>query len=420
MIQKSKIWLYPWFRWTEKYLKTDTVYLAKGGFWLITSQVVAMAAGFGISLAFSHFFPKEGFGTYKFIISVVGLLGVFSLTQTGTAITRAIARGFNGALVQGFKTNFKWSFGLFLGGLGLAVYYFINDNYVLAASFLMAGVFLPITSSSSLYDAFLQGKKNFRQSTFFSMARNTLPALSMIVTIFLTDNVVILMAVYFMVSAAVAGTLFWLTKRKYRNENRDTDPELASYSGHLSAMEVIGQVANYLDKILVFHFLGAVPLAIYAFAIAPVEQLQGGKKILSSLIFPKLSERSFEELQQSGPRKALLLTVYALGLAGVYVLFAPYFYGFFYPQYVDAILYSQVYSLTLLAVSGTIFDSTLIAHNRKKELYVHRITMPILKIGLFLTLLPIFGIMGLVITHVFIRIFAGLLSYYLVMHPFKS
>ena len=76
--------------------------------------------------------------------------------------------------------------------------------------------------------------------------------------------------------------------------------------------------------------------------------------------------------------------------------------------------------LSLLAVSGTIFDSTLVAHKKTKELYLHRGVVPFVKIGLFLVLLPMYGLMGLVVSHVIVRSFAGILGYYLVTHPFKS
>ena len=185
-------------------------------------------------------------------------------------------------------------------------------------------------------------------------------------------------------------------------------------------MDIIGKITNHLDKILIFHFLGPIPLAIYAFAIAPVGQLQAGKKIISKLILPKVSNQSFEKLQKSTPRKALILTLYALGLSGIYILLAPYFYKLLYPQYLDSVIYSQVYSLTLLAISGTIFNETLVAHKKKKELYLHRTITPIVQIILFLILLPMFGLMGLIVTHVIIRSFAGILGYYFVKYPISS
>ncbi|MEK7185729.1 MAG: hypothetical protein AAB726_03840, partial [Patescibacteria group bacterium] len=280
--------------------------------------------------------------------------------------------------------------------------------------------FIPITTSASLYAAYLLGKKDFRKITMYGTIRNIVPAAILILTLFLTQNLVIIMAVCFISATITALVLYIITVKKFQKENDKIDMELSTYSRHLSLMQVIGGIANFIDKILVFHYLGAAPLAIYAFAIAPIEQLQGGKKVLSSLILPKINGRSFEELQKSGPRKALLFTAYALSLAGIYSLLAPFFFKFLYPQYLDSVFYSQIYSLTLLAISGTIFDSTLVAHRKTKELYVHRTTMPIIKIILFITLLPIYGLMGLIVTHVIVRSTSGLLGYYLVKYPFKN
>ena len=411
---------YKTLRKSESFFKTDMIYLAKSGSWLSLSQGIAMLAGFLISIAFANLFPKESFGTYKFVLSMVAILGVFSFTGLNTSIIQSTARGFGGSLRQGFRINLKWGIGIVLGGLGLSIYYYINGNTLLAFSFLLAGLLSPLTSSASLYGAYLMGKKDFRRSTFFSMIRNITPAVTLILALLLTKNLGIIIAVYFIVGALVPLSLYYRTTRVYQNDNKKEDPETLSYSGHLSVMDLIGNIAHFLDKILIFHYLGAAPLAIYAFAIAPVEQLQGGKKILSALIMPKLSERPFEELQESGPRKALLLTTYALGLAGIYALLAPYFYKFFFPQYLDSVFYSQIYSLTLLAVSGTIFNETLMAHKKKKELYLCRTIVPIVQIALFFVLLPLYGLMGLIITHVIIRSFGGLLGYYFIKHPFDN
>ena len=405
---------------SESFFQTDMIYLAKSGSWLSLSYGVAMIAGFGLSIAFANLLAKESFGTYKFILSMVGILGVFSLTGIGTAITQAVALDNGGSLRQGFRINLKWSIGMLLGGLGLSIYYYINGNALLSYSFLLAGVLSPITLSAGLYGAYLLGKKDFRRSSFYGMIHNIAPAAALILTLFLTKNLVIIITVYFFFGALVSLFLYRTTTRAYRRENRKEDPELVSYGGHLSAMEIIGTVTHHLDKILIFHYLGAAPLAIYAFAIAPVEQLQGGKKILSTLILPKLSEHPFEELQKSTPRKALLLTVYALLLALVYALLAPYFYKFFFPQYLDSVIYSQIYSLTLLAISATVCQEALVAHKKKKELYLQRTIVPVVQIVLFLVLLPFFGLLGLIMTHVIVRSFSALVAYYFVMHPFTA
>ncbi|MDP2641680.1 MAG: oligosaccharide flippase family protein [bacterium] len=411
---------YQALRASGNFLKTDMIYLTKGGLWLSLGQGVAILSGFLLSITFANLFPKESFGTYKFILSATAILGIFSFTGLNTSIVQSIARGFGGSLRQGFRINLKWSIGVFLGGLALSIYYYINDNTLLSLSFLLAGILSPLTTSGSLYGAYLLGKKDFRRSSLYGMIRNIVPAIALILGLIISQSLPVIIIVYFVVGAIVPLFFYWRTLRTYRNENTKEDPELITYGGHLSAMDVIGKIASYLDKILIFHYLGAAPLAIYAFAVAPVEQLQGGKKILATLILPKISGRSFEELQESGPRKALLLTVYALGLAFLWIVLAPYFYKFFFPQYLDSVLYSQVYALTLLAVSGTIFNETLQAHKKKRELYLHRTITPVIQIVLFFILLPSFGLMGLVVTHVIVRSFSGLLSYYLVKHPINA
>ena len=125
------------------------------------------------------------------------------------------------------------------------------------------------------------------------MVRTIAPAIAIIVALFLTDSLLIILTVYFFSGAIISLFLYRATTHHYQNDDNKEDRELTSYSGHLSVMGIVGQITNHLDKILIFHFLGAVPLAIYAFAIAPVNQLQAGKNILSKLDLPNLSERSF-------------------------------------------------------------------------------------------------------------------------------
>lgn len=407
-------------RRSETFFKVDMTYLAKGGSWMSFGQGINMVLGFLVSIAFANLFPKESFGTYKFILSAIGIIGVFSFIDMGTAINQAVARGFGNSLKQGFRTNLKWSFGIFIAGSVLSLYYYVNGNTILSFSFLMAGIFVPLTASASLYGAYLMGKKDFKRSTLYGIIRNVVPTTALILTLFLTQSLFIIISVYFLSASLVSLFLYYVTNRAYAGENGKEDPEIVSYAGHLGVMGVIGQVAGNIDKILVFHYLGAAPLAIYAFAIAPVEQLQSGKKILNALILTKLSERPFKELQKSAPRRVWMLALYALVLIGIYVPLIPYFYQFFYPQYLESVFYSQIYSLTLFGIIGSVLESNLVAHKKKKELYVSRTIGPIVTIALYFILIPSLGLMGLVIAQVTVRFFSGFLAYFLIARPFRN
>lgn len=404
----------------EAFFKIDMIYLAKGGSWMTFGQAINMLVGFLVSIAFANLFPKESFGIYKFVLAAVAMIGIFSFVDMGTAITQATARGFGNSLKQGFLANLKWSFGISLAGFVLSIYYYMNGNAILSFSFLLASILSPLIASASLYGAYLLGKKDFRRSAFYGVIRNVAPAAALILAVVFTGNLRVVISIYFLSAALVSLFLYWRTLRTYNGENKKEDPDLVSYGGHLGAMGIIGQVAGNIDKLLLFHYFGATSLAVYAFAIAPVEQLQSGKKILNALILTKLSERPFADLQKSALRRVGLLALYALVLVGIYVPLIPYFYRFFYPQYLDSVFYSQIYSLTLFGVIGSVLESHLVAHKKKKELYASRTIVPAVQIALFLLLIPPFGLIGLVAAQLAARFFSGLLSYYLVMYPFKS
>ena len=109
---------------------------------------------------------------------------------------------------------------------------------------------------------------------------------------------------------------------------------------------------------------------------------------------PRFSQRAVGTLQKNMARKALLL----LGLTSIvvvlYILSAPFIYALFFPKYIDAVIYSQVFSLIMLFFPSVLFQQALIAHMQKKQLYILQTFIPILKILLLLFLLPLFGIWG--------------------------
>ncbi len=99
--------IYRFLREMQKYTGTDNVYLAKGGFWLTLEDVVSAAASFLLALAFANLLNPIIYGNYRYILSLIGTLGIFSLSGLGTTITQATARNFEESFYTGFKTKLK-------------------------------------------------------------------------------------------------------------------------------------------------------------------------------------------------------------------------------------------------------------------------------------------------------------------------
>ena len=390
--------LYKVLKWTEKYTKTDMVYLFEGGFWITLGRVVATLSGFLLTLVLANAISKESLGTYKFIQSIAGIITAFSLTGMGTAVTQAVSRGNEGALIDGFRTYLKWSIVMTIGAALCAVYYFIKDNTVLAWSLILVGITLPLIQSGGFYSPYLIGKQEFKAETLYGIFYTILPPLATGVAALLTENPVVLIAAFFCTSALTTMILYVLVIKKFPPGKKERTAETLSYGKHLSAMNILGTISFQLDKILLFHYLGAAQLALYSIATAPPQQIRYLNKVLGNLALPKISAAQATDVKRSLPRKAFLLFLAAVILTILYVSAAPYVYSWFFPQYIDAIIYSQMFALIILFFPSVLFQQALTAYMDQKSLYIIQTGGPILKVTLFVILLPLFGIMGIIIS----------------------
>lgn len=383
--------------WAERTLKTDMRYLISGGFWLSLGRVLSVFLGLALAVAFANLLEPKEYGVYKFVLAIAGFLWAFSLTGLSTAITRAIAQGNEASFPKGLRLQLIWSTLISLVAVGISLYYFYNDNTTLGTALLFVAAFSPFIKSFEMYGAYLSGKEAFRLKTLFGTLRDALPTVTLIVALFITDEPTLLIATYFIShSIATAILCFWTLRKLPPNEHSDST--VSTDTKHLSIMNTIERTANEADKILLFHFLGAAPLAIYAFSLAPIQQLQGFGKPFQTLLAARLPKRDFGELRQSIPRKLLFIIGGGIALTALYIPLAPLIYTYLFPQYLESILFSQAIALgTLATFPSILLRETFVATQRLAPLYVSKIVSAVVRICLLLILIPLMGIWGAVI-----------------------
>ena len=381
----------------EKIFKTDLTYLAKGGIWLTLGQITISISGVLVTVVLANLLSEETFGTYKFILSLSGIVTIFSLTGMGIAITRATSRGNEGVLKQGLKTSLKWNIAITTLSFCIAGYYFLNNNDTIALAMIIVGILSPLIQSFSLYTPFVEGKKDFKTRSFFSISFSLFPALLLVATVFITKNPIFIVLAFFFGRAFIHIIHYVITLKKYK-PNNNIDSHSATYSKHLSAMNILGGLAFQLDKILIFHYLGAAQLALYAIALAVPQQLRYFNRLIKTMALPRFSQRSVKSLKQSMFHKSVLLFGITSIVVVLYILAAPFIYALMFPKYIDAVIYSQVFSLIMLFFPSMLFKQALTAHMQKKQLYILQTFLPTLKIILLFILLPIYGIWGAIIS----------------------
>ncbi|MDP2910253.1 MAG: oligosaccharide flippase family protein, partial [bacterium] len=403
MIQKIKSKFLNLLALGKRKIKVDLRYLIKSNFWLGIGTAISAISSFVLAVAFANFISPENYGTYKFVLSFYSILAIAGLSGFGSATTRAVARGFEGEFLKNFKIQAIGSTFGTLVAFGISFYYFTHLNPVLGWAFIITGAALPFIESLALYDALLMGKSKFKKMTIFGAVAQITATVAMILATFLGFNVIGLLLVFFGSWIAIRTAVFIYVLKKFK-PNSKTEDGTAKLGGHLSLMGVLNNIATYLDRIVLFHFLGAAEVAVYSFAIAPAEQIKGLLKNTNSIAMPRFSQRSEEELKSTMLRKMLLMGI-VVGLVIVaYIVASPYIFKILFPRYLSSIGLSQIFAISLLGTVANLPISAMKSLSKLKGLYIYNISSSILTIGLVIVLTPVFGLMGTIIARTISRL----------------
>jgi O-antigen/teichoic acid export membrane protein len=418
MINKLKSRTYDFLRWSQKYTGTDNVYLAKGGFWLTLGQIISAGASFLLAIAFANLLDPVTYGNYKYIISIVGILGIFSLSGMGTAITQAVARGLEGSFYTGFKTKLKWSLLGSLAAIGGAVYYWLRGNDLLPIPLLISAIFLPLMQASQIYGSFLTGKKLFNAKVKYSSFSQIISVVVIIAALFLTKNLFWLIAVYLISHTILNFFFYWFTQKRFQ-PNKKEDSQTLLYGKHLSLMDVLSTTSAYIDKILLFTLVGSTQLAIYSFAIIIPDQINSILKNINTLALPKLSTKSLDQTRSTLISKIKKMLLILIPIVIVYWIAAPHIYKIFFPQYGDSIPYSRLLMLSLVTVLTSLIVTAFQSQMMKRELYLTKL-FSLVQIFLLVVLIPLIGIWGAVYAILCSKILNFFFVFYLFIKNFSK
>ena len=385
--------IYKLLRKSEKYTKTDMVYLTKGGFWISFSKITASLSAFVLAIAYANLLPVETYATYKYILSITGLLVIPTLTGINTTLVRSVAMGFEGNYKISFQTKLRWGILSTLIGIFVAGYYFLIGNKILSYGFLIASIFIPLIQVASLYSYYLQGKKLFKKASIFNTLNNLLITSLVIVVMFNTKNIITIILAYYLGTLIVYSLLSYYTLRKNKLDKKE-DLESIKLGKHLSVMNILGAIASQIDKILMWHLLGPMALAVYSFATIPVEQIRNFLKSSQQLALPKLGSHDVDTIKKTLPEKIFKFAVLILPIIIIYYLASPWLFKIFFSAYTDSINYSQIFSISLLFFPFGLINSALTAKANKKSLYLINSIAPIIRILSMTIFIPIWGIMG--------------------------
>lgn len=389
----------------DKRLQLDIRYYVRNSAYLIIVEGVTVLLGLASSIAFARLLPREIYGQYNYILSILGILAISTLTGMNTAITQAVARGYDGVLTQGTKVRIKWGFLGSIAAFSIGVYYYFNGSLPLAMCFMIAAPLLPFFYSFATFNPFLEGKKNFKEASKYQGIIKFVSVSAVIAAVYYSRDIVWIFVTYFSSILLLQAYFYWTTAKSIDNKNRDE--AAIPFGKHMSLMNVIPTVRQHFDKIIVGALLGFSDLAIYTIAVIITEYVKRLVKIVASLIFPKVAVMEEKKAYAETKKRLAYLTIGFAAICGVGIALCPYIIPLLYSgKYLDSVFYAQLLFISIMVVTpGTILLQVLAAQKKVKSLYIVNTSFPLLEIVLLVLLIPHLGILGAVFAKLASRLY---------------
>ena len=396
----------------QKKFRIDAHYFLKGGFWLTLTQVIVTLAGLVTTAVFAHYLSENEYGIYRYLLGLAIIFSSFSLTGLGQSILQTSAKGFYNFYNETLRLNLLWNIPTLLASGAGAIYYFYNNNLLLSLGCVAIALLQPFINTYQYVPTYLQGDKKFKLSANIQNCKIIFVALVSVITLYFTDQILILLTVY-LGASALSNYLshVFFVKKKVVKTPKEIFNTYIKYSKHTSLRNVLSTVANRIDAVIIFTQLGAADLAIYTIATLVPEQIKGHFKNIASLLLPKYAIAGSAILISGAFKRSLLLVVTFTIIALSYIVAAPFIFGIFFPKYTEAILLSQILAISFPAMIAILPNTILKASLSEKELYkIEIISSLYLILSSFVTIY-FFGLWGAIINKILFRYLTMSLNY---------
>lgn len=421
LCNKIKLLLVAYFmelaRRTVSSFQNNFRYIAKGGFWLTFAQFIGLSSSLLLSIVMANILTPETFGQYKYLVSIFAIVAAISFHGIKLPVSLEAARGNHYIFIKGFQYSIVWNLGILFISSATAAYYYINGNMLLAIGCATIAIVAPVYYALQLAGLYMQGLAAYKTITIYSASQSIISALAVGATALLSNDPLLIFLAFILSQTIVSVPIFIHTLRQVPEQESDpkVTKEAFRFGVRLTIIGSLIKIAAELDKIIVFQLLGAAQLAIYTFALAIPRQLVATKGTLEILALPKFSGHTFRSLRHGMLPKIIASFIFSIGIILLYWVTAPILYKLLFPQYTDSVIYSQYLSLTILIIPVSFLRQALLMHKHEKAIYFIDISEPVIRIGLYVLLIPVFGILGAVyalITTTFLQILYYLLIFF--------
>ena len=307
--------------------------------WAVLASLCAGLSNYLIIILLSQYYGLATGGEFRLLLSIVGLLSLFTLAEADKVVIRHLVRGKQGVVRPLVISRMQFSLlGTVIGVITAALFY--HEGQEIWLSILVASLLLPLAFPTDLYAQIVQSRNNFRKAAIQSFIKYTILTLLAFFAGIWSVAISTFVGVYYLCLTAI-NTILLLRQPETFEPSSAEAPLYRRESLQLSVAGLSPVVLQHSDKLLISYFLGFEKLALYTIGISTGRLISNAVKPILTVYFPVLVKERFSF--------GLLLAVFgALTVAGIGAVWP---LSYYFSDVLGA-EYAEAYPLAAIIMAG--------------------------------------------------------------------
>lgn len=320
--------------------------------WALISSLSAGVSNYIILILLAKWYGLSASGEFRLLLSIFGMLNLFTLMDTGKVAVKYLVQGQNGIIKPLTKQRLFWSLGGVISGLFVTFIYYKSDNDFWIPMVVMT-LCVPFIRPTDLFFQINESKRKFKINAIYSLIKfGTIIILALFI-ILLNLPFIWFPCGFFVLSAIFHVSFLFRHQETFENDNKDSKI-YKKESVQLSASGIFPLILEQADKFLISYFFGLEALGLYVIGVSTGRLLLHFIKPTLSIYLPFLVEHKIST-------KILLYSFSILSFLGfISAIAIVYYYKIVLgPEYIEA----QVISLIIISGIGVYFLGVIVYYS---------------------------------------------------------
>jgi len=310
-------------------------YTLKNAPWALMTSLSKGLSTYVIIILLSKVYGLAAAGQFRLLLSIVGILSLFTLLDTNKVAIKYLVMGKRGIIRPLMLNQMRWGLMGSVAGILTALTFYLKGNE-LWPSILAVAFLLPLTFPTRLHGQILQARKDFRLLAIWNIIKFlALTLLAVAIAYFHADIAIFFIGYYVLMTAF---HVFYMSRfdEAYEQAAPDAD-KYVKESVFLSSTGLFPILLEHSDKFLISYFFGLEALGLYTIGVSTGRLFLHFTKPVLTIFYPVLVNKKFDAL--------VLLGIFAIltMIGGTAAYFTEYYYTYVLQgSYMDAYPLSAV------------------------------------------------------------------------------